>query len=225
MKNLLIFLPYVILTVFIFLFVSQCEQNKVLRHQIQGLEGKVPDTTYVDRPIKVPGPLEIREIPREVIKYVDRTIQVDSIVYRDSLRVITVYVPEESPINYSDKFLTNFPEAPKLLFADFNHKQVALGLLTPTGNSLEQRYSLNFNRYEYRYVEGNLYSNQRNFFQRLKFVGEYQIRPFNNFHDLNLGIKHNTGFIKTEIGINGHYYKLPNYKFGYGPYLKLQIEL
>ena len=217
MKNSSLFSMLIILCL-IGALVYQCNQKgKTVTKLITST-----DTVYVDKPIKVEPEYKYITVSEKVYVYKTDTVKIKEVVVKTD--TILIYLEDSTSLIYDPKFLTNFPNADKLINLKFDDKNLEMGLLTPHGNTYVRDYQINTNLYRYNYVNGNLSYKKKSFWQKISPTSQFTIRPINNMYDLDLGLKYNTSGINYEIGGNLFYY--PNLKNNLGAdfYLRLSYD-
>lgn len=93
--------------------------------------------------------------PKFVLNYLDSSVNYIQVHASDSLlRVIDSLQNKITQINID--FIKKYPEASKLLYAEFSTDSLRLDLLNIRGQVNTQLYSLNFERYRYQYRDGEI---------------------------------------------------------------------
>lgn len=198
-------LPYILILVLGFLYLRQCSQVRDLKSEIQDLELR-PDTVYKNQGIKIPEPYPVPSPPEKVIVYLSDTVKATYKEIKFVDNFIGLYTP-----GYSDSILVNkwflllYPQNNKLISFDLTSSKLDIDLLTTQGLTVRNQYKLDLERYNYRMVNNSMTAKKKFLFQ-VKPELEYTFRPFNNLHDLNLGLNFKTRRFIYELGVNANYY-------------------
>lgn len=196
-------------------------RNVKLRDQLKAVTCKV-DTVYFEKPYVPKTEFKNINIPKSVFVYRNEPVEIEKVVYRDT--TVEIHTRDSTIIEYKPLFLTEYPNSPKLIQMILNDTDLSLTTMNPEGIVMTHNHNINLNRYQYNYLDGKLTFKNRGFFNRLSIVPEYMFRPVSNLHDLNLGIKYDTGKFSYELGLNVNYYPSIKKGLGYEPFLKLSYE-
>lgn len=161
------------------------------------------DTVYVsDFFLKSPD-LEIKHFPSRIFFFFTDTTEVEkTLVIRDTLKITE---KDSTNLYFNTNFLTQYPEASKLLQMNLSERRFEIALLNVQGQVYKETYSVDTRFSKYQYTD-HLTSDRISFWSRLQPFAQIQIRPIHNFWDLDLGLSYNTTKINYELGINGFYY-------------------
>lgn len=218
MKKFLIRLAMAIMAIVI--VIMNC-QNRKLRASMNS-PVVVTDTIWVDKPFKPKIEYPNFQVPNTVFIYRVDSIPVERIEYRD--RIITVVQKDSTRLEYNELFLTNHPKCSKLIQLLNDKNQLSLTTLNIQGEIHTEEYKVDYHRYRYNYVNGNLTYKKLPFYKRFKPVAQYTVRPLHNLHDLDLGLKYNTSKINYEAGLNINYYPGIKPNPGFDPYLRVSYN-
>lgn len=216
MKNVIVTIAFILMALTIFWLWNR---NYELKRDFENYNHK-PDTVWYNKPFNPKPEYPVFNVPSMVFLYQIDTVSIDRIEYRDSL--ITLIKRDSVKVEYKDKFLTNYPNSPKLLQILSDKNKLSVSIFNTDCSLITQEYQVNYDRYSYNYQNGNLTSKKKSFIQRFKPVAEYTLRPLNNLHDFNLGLKYNTTKFNYEAGLNLNYY--PQWKDGIGADLYLRVQ-
>ncbi len=115
--------------------------------------------------------------PKFVLNYLDSSVNYIQVQANDSLvRVIDSLQNRITQINID--FLKRYPEASKLIYAEFRNDSLRLDMLNIQGKINTELYSLNYNRFTYQYRDNQLRSEKLPFkkYQFLSYIyGGYDI--------------------------------------------------
>lgn len=112
------------------------------------------DTVYLEKPYQVLIPYKEVVPPKKitVYKYTEPTLYLK---IQDSLLMIIDSLENRPPIIIKPQFLTQYPEAPKLLGASFGKDSISLDLLNISGSIHREDYPVNYNVFKYQYVNNS----------------------------------------------------------------------
>lgn len=192
--------------------------NRDLNKQLDESTHKT-DTVWIDKPFIPKKDYSHYLPPKTVYFYFRDTIEVEKIEYRDN--VITVIQKDSTTLEYSDQFLTHYPNNPKLLQLLVEKDNLTLTTFKPNGESVTEEYSINLDRYIYNYQPNNLTYKKTSLLKRFTISPQYTFRPMSNMHDLDLGLKYNTSKFNYEIGLNVNYYPTFKNSIGFDPYVRV----
>jgi len=153
---------------------------------------------------------QIDSVPIERIEYVDRVV---TIIQKDSVKV-----------EYNELFLTNYPQAPKLLQILSSRDKLSITTFNTDCKLFTEEYRVNYDRYQYNYLDGKLTHKKTSFLKRFDPVVQYTIRPVHNMHDLDLGLKYNTSKFNYEAGLNFNYYPKLRDNLSLDPYIRVSYS-
>lgn len=120
------------------------------------LEKQVAELKKENQVLREAPPKTIKEYITPDPEYIDVEKIPDSII---------LYIRDlETRIAISDKYLKNFPQAPKLISFNLDLNQLSLSLLTIEGNTFENTYPLYLETYDYMWYDNKLhyYETSRN---------------------------------------------------------------
>lgn len=218
MKNVIVTTAFIFMALTIlWLWNRNCE----LKYNFENYTKK-PDTVWYNKPFKPEYEYPVFNIPSMVFVYQTDTLSIDRVEYVDN--IVTITKVDSVKVEYNGQFLTNYPDSPKLLQILSDKNKLAVSTFNTDCNLTTQEYHVNYDRYSYNYQNGNLTSKKKSFFQRFEPVAEYTLRPFNNLHDFNLGLKYNTTKFNYEAGLNLNYYPKLNDGVGADLYLRVQYN-
>lgn len=216
MKNTITTIAFIFMALTIFWLWNR---NSELRGNLKNYKTK-PDTVWYDKPFVPKVEYPDFNIPSLVFLYQIDTVQIDRIEYKDNF--ITIIKKDSTQVGYMGEFLTNYPDSPKLLQILSESNKLSISTFNTDCSLSTVEYEVNYNRYSYNYLNGNLTSKKKPFLKRFKPVAEYTLRPFNNLHDLDLGLKYNTTKFNYEAGLNLNYY--PKWDNGIRADLYLKVQ-
>lgn len=133
---------------------------------------------------KLPKPVYKNYVPPAiVINYIDstKTLHTSVVQSGELLKVIDSLKNEITLIN--DKFLKIAPKNPKLLYGEMSFDSLRLDVLNIDGQIYSNRYHVNYDRFSYQWVDGNIKANpvfrktKPTFTKGLYLYGGYD--PFN----------------------------------------------
>lgn len=183
----------------------------------------VIDTVYMTRFV----PVKSYKSPFQPHRYIFfsevDTVEVEKVIHtRDTVKV---YIKDSTAIDYNVQFLSQYPNASKLVQLLLDSENLSLTLFNAQGTLSTEEYRLDLDKFKYNYQcdEGFSYK-KNNFFKRLHPFAEVQLRPINLMLDVNLGIYHKTGKIIYETGLNGFYYPRVKTYPGWDFYFKMRYN-
>lgn len=179
-----------------------------------------PDTVYVDKPYKSIPEYKFISVPTLVTFYKTDTIRVDSV--KVDSKDIHLYSGKISH-DFSISFLSNHPEANKLVQFTTKKGQLNITQVNHEGITYSQSYAFYPDIYNYNYQDNSLSYRKKPFFQRFYGSSELMYRPLNDLWDFNLGIGYKTRKINYEIGLNTHYYPIFQSTLGFDPYFRVRL--
>lgn len=145
----------ILILIYLLLHLKGCKPSDVLEYW-QNPNFK-PDTVYIDKPYEVKGDSFAYAVPpKVVIRYLplpDNGNKVKCLT--DSLlSVIDSMGREIQKINY--KFLTHFPNSPKLVYGYFKADSLKLDLLSTQGEVETKIYLTNYNKFKYEFKDNQM---------------------------------------------------------------------
>lgn len=154
--------PTNILMVILILVVSiswldRKDDNKVLKEYWESLDFKTDSIkAYIDYD-KLPKP-EYRNYvpPAIVINYIDSTksYKTTQVIKNDSLLLVIDSIRDEYT-RISLRYIQNNPKAWKILYSDLSKDSASFDMVNLEGNTVSQRYGLNYNRFKYQLIYNN----------------------------------------------------------------------
>ena len=225
MKYILEFKHWIITAAFIimaFVIFRLCESNRDLRYDLDNvLPSHTVDTVYKSKPYVPLKLYDLPQLPNKVIFYKPPIIlPIEKVIVRTD--TVRIYLKDSTVIDYNNRFLTSYPNSPKILGLELNDRRMSIDLLSTSGDTYSQQYKINTNKYQYRFDGTSLTYEKKPFIKRFNISASYQFRPLNNLHDIDLGIKYNTSKFNYVMGINGFYY--PRYKNNPGWDIYFRVE-
>ena len=196
-------------------------RNSELSHDLKNSSRRV-DTVVVNNPFVPKVEFHKIQLPRMVFLYRVDSVPIERIEYVD--RVVTIIQKDSTKIEYNELFLTNYPQAPKLLQILSNRDKLSITTFNTDCKLITEEYSVNYSRYQYNYLDSKLTHKKTSFLKRFNPVVQYTIRPVHNFHDLDLGLKYNTSKFNYEAGLNINYYPKLRDNLGLDPYLRISYN-
>lgn len=182
----------------------------------------VHDTVYVNKPYKPVPEYKFISVPKLVMFYKRDTVHVVDSVLANTKTVVVYY--RDSSKTFSTGFLSQFPNAPKIIQLRTDKKNLSITKVNTNGDISTETHEFCPDIYNYNYYLGTLTYKKKSFLQRLQPTAELMVRPVHNLWDLNLGIGYKTRKTNYEIGLNTHYYPIyPNNQFGLDPYFKIRL--
>lgn len=218
-KRVIITLGFILLA---FLVFRLYETNRELKSEIKTfMDIDYPDTVYRDKPYVPTKSFKYTDKPKVVTIYKTLpSVNIDKVVYHTD--TIKLYLKDSTTISYTDKFLSFYPESPKLLQLELNDKNLDIDLFSIQGEVTRLNYKINTNKYRYLFDGVKLTHEKKPFIKRFNISLSYQIRPINNLHDLEFGIKYNTSKFNYVTGINGFYYPTLKKNPGWDIFFKVE---
>ena len=198
MKNVILTIAFILMALTIF---WMWDQNSELRHDLENINHQ-PDTVWVNKPF-VPKV----EFPK---------IQLPSMVF--------LYQIDSVKVEYNELFLTNYPQAPKLLQILSSRDKLSITTFNTDCKLFTEEYQVNYDRYQYNYSDGKLTNKKTSLIKRFDPVVQYTIRPVHNMHDLDLGLKYNTSKFNYEAGLNFNYYPKLRDNLSLDPYIRVSYS-
>lgn len=196
-------------------------RNSELSHDLKNSSSRV-DTVVVNNPFVPKVEFHKIQLPRMVFLYRVDSVLIERIEYVD--RVVTIIQKDSTKIEYNELFLTNYPQAPKLLQILSGGDKLSITTFNTDCKLTTEEYSVNYSRYQYNYLDGKLTHKKTSFLKRFNPVVQYTLRPVHNFHDLDLGLKYNTSKFNYEAGLNINYYPKLRDNLGLDPYLRISYN-
>lgn len=192
--------------------------NQSLKRELDILNN-LPDTVYVDKPYKVKPEYKLPEVPRLVTIWFTDTVEVEKVTLKHDTLVLTI---KDSPdLEFNTKFLTSYPENPKLIQSLISKDRLSLVLLNTTGITSQEDYVLNLDKYSYNYTSNGLSKKKISVFRRIQPSLGLQYRPINNMVDLDFGLQYNTTRFTYGLGPVLSYYP----KFKNDPFLDFYLRI
>ena len=196
-------------------------RNSELSHDLKNSSRRV-DTVVVNNPFVPKVEFHKIQLPRMVFLYRVDSVPIERIEYVD--RVVTIIQKDSTKIEYNELFLTNYPQAPKLLQILSGGDKLSITIFNTDCKLITEEYSVNYSRYQYNYLDSKLTYKKTSFLKRFNPVVQYTLRPVHNFHDLDLGLKYNTSKFNYEAGLNINYYPKLRDNLGLNPYLRISYN-
>lgn len=196
-------------------------RNSELSHDLKNSSRRV-DTVVVNNPFVPKVEFHKIQLPRMVFLYRVDSVPIERIEYVD--RVVTIIQKDSTKIEYNELFLTNYPQAPKLLQILSGGDKLSITTFNTDCISATEEYTVNYSRYQYNYLDGKLTYKKTPFLKRFNPVIQYTLRPVHNFHDLDLGLKYNTSKFNYEAGLNINYYPKLRDNLGLDPYIRISYN-
>lgn len=196
-------------------------RNSELSQDLKNSSHRI-DTVVVNNPFVPKVEFNKIQLPRMVFLYRVDSVPIERIEYVD--RVVTIIQKDSTKIEYNELFLTNYPQAPKLLQILSGGDKLSITTFNTDCKLTTEEYSVNYFRYQYNYLDGKLTYKKTSFLKRFNPVAQYTIRPVHNFHDLDLGLKYNTSKFNYEAGLNINYYPKLRDNLGLDPYLRISYN-
>ena len=140
---------------------------------------------------------------------------------------VTVYIRDSvtrEKFDFNKNFLIQYPYSPKIIQMLLDDNNLSFNLLFPNGESTQYKYYIKPDQYKYHFNGISLTNERKSFFKKISPFVSYRIRPINNLHDLDLGIKYNTSKFNYEMGINGYYYPNLNRNPGWDIFFKVEYN-
>lgn len=218
MKNVILTSAFIFMALTIFWLWNR---NSELSHDLKNSSRRV-DTVVVNNPFVPKVEFHKIQLPRMVFLYRVDSVPIERIEYVD--RVVTIIQKDSTKIEYNELFLTNYPQAPKLLQILSGGDKLSITTFNTDCKLITEEYSVNYSRYQYNYLDSKLTHKKTSFLKRFNPVAQYTIRPVHNFHDLDLGLKYNTSKFNYEAGLNINYYPKLRDNLGLDPYLRISYN-
>lgn len=203
------------------LYLHQCKVNKS-HNEASNIK---TDTIYKTEPYKPPKDLLIFNPPLEVIFYPrDTNYHYKELVYlKDTIRL---YNNELDKFDINSSYLLQYPKQPKLLDFELSDSEMKFTLLETSGSIIGRGYTIDVNKYRYRFNGTNLTSElikKSIFHPTIFFTTCYTYRPLPNFHDLNFNLNIETKKFIYTLGVNGYNYPRLN-SMGITPQLQITYK-
>ena len=218
MKNVILTLAFIIMALSIFWLWNR---NSELRHDLKNSTNQ-PDTVWVNKPFVPKVEFPKIQLPSMVFLYQIDSVPIERIEYVD--RVVTIIQKDSVKVEYNELFLTNYPQAPKLLQILSSRDKLSITTFNTDCKLFTEEYQVNYDRYQYNYSDGKLTNKKTSLIKRFDPVVQYTIRPVHNMHDLDLGLKYNTSKFNYELGFNLFYYPRIKTNPGTDLYFKLSYQ-
>ena len=182
---------------------------------VSDLTSIIPDTVFIDRPIKVFEKYSNNKKPGKVKIFKPDTVRVlypEVKLVKDTL----ILFNNENYLGINKNYLLQYPTSDKLLSFNLTKTKLDLQLLSIDGITKQTEFDINLDKYNYRYVDKEL-SFKTKPVVKVSPELEYSFRPVNNLHDLDLGLIFKTTRFNYKLGINTFYYPVlktnPGYDF------------
>lgn len=206
---------------FLGLYLNQCKVNRSLNEAIN----IKPDTVYKPYPYIPPKDLPIPNPPLEVIFYPRDTNYhyKELVLIKDTIRL---YNNELDKFDINSNYLLQYPKQPKLLNFELSKSEMEFTLLETSGSIIGRGYSIDTDKYKYRFNGNNLTSEPIKsgiFHSSIFFTTSYTYRPLPNFHDLNFNLNIETKRFIYTLGVNGYHYPKFNLQ-GITPQLQITYK-
>lgn len=203
MKKILTYTVFGLMAISICVLSIYCHHLRTSSSDESSSDPTKIDTVYVsDFFLKSPD-LEIKNFPSRIFFFFTDTTEVEkALVIRDTLKITE---KDSTNLYFNTNFLTQYPEASKLLQMNFSERRFEIALLNVQGQVYKETYPVDTRFSKYQYTD-HLTSDRVSFWNRLQPFAQIQIRPIHNLWDMDLGISYNTTKINYELGINGFYY-------------------
>lgn len=218
MKNVILTIAFILMALTIF---WMWNRNSELSHDLENINHQ-PDTVWVNKPFVPKVEFPKIQLPSMVFLYQIDSVPIERIEYVD--RVVTIIQKDSVKVEYNELFLTNYPQAPKLLQILSSRDKLSITTFNTDCKLFTEEYQVNYDRYQYNYLDGKLTHKKTSFIKRFDPVVQYTIRPVHNMHDLDLGLKYNTSKFNYEAGFNLNYYPSFRSHIGVDPYLRIQYN-
>lgn len=179
------------------------------------------DTVYIHKAYVETKGYKVIEVPKLVLVWQDHqdTVLVNHTeVIHDTIKY---YLTSGVSLETNSHFITDFPNAPRLINFNLDQKSLLLATQSTDGMVYQSQYNLDLKKYHYAYADKALTKERNKFIQNFHPLVQAQYRPVNKLIDLNLGIKYDTSNLQYEAGINSFYYPKFSKKVGFDPYLRL----
>lgn len=219
MKKIVNNLGLIIMVIVILFLIYKWQKASMEKEMYKNNIHSKTDTVYVPKYIKINNPYPDKVNPEKVTIYKTDTIKVDSIIIQD--KIVTTYVEDSMYSKFNIGYLTNFPNAEKLIQLSLTNKKLDLSLVTLDGKVIDKSYPLNLINYKYLYTDGNLSYKKK---YVLNLSAAYYIRPLLNLHDMNIDLSVKTNKINYMGGVNIYYYPNYNPNIGITPILGIKYN-
>lgn len=225
MKKTIGILGLIILGLSYILFVTY-SKSKRLSDELE-ISKKKTKVVYVKKYIDVPKPYEVYLKPDKEIRYLpDTTKNKYDSVGLSNLDILLFnhkqLLSVSDTLRISKLFLRQFPNNSKLISFDLSSDELSLQLLRISGMPVKEVYSVDFNKYKYRYSEERLTTKR---VKNLHIIPElsYSYRLLHNLHDVDFNLNFKTTNFNYKLGGNTFYYPAWD-KVGYDLKLTLQYN-
>jgi hypothetical protein len=150
-QNVLLAILIIMVTIF---WLDRKGQDEIAKEYWENPNFKTDSIkVYIDYD-KLPKPQYTNYVPPAVnIKYIDPTksYKTTQVIKNDSLLLIIDSMRDEFT-RISLRYLKNNPEAWKILYGEFNSDTVSFDMVNLEGNTITDKYAVNFNRFKYQLV-------------------------------------------------------------------------
>lgn len=218
MKNVILTLAFIFMALTIFWLWNQ---NSELKDDLENIHHQ-PDTVLINKPFVPKVEFPKMQLPSMVFLYQIDSVPIERIEYVD--RVVTIIQKDSVKVEYNELFLTNYPQAPKLLQILSSRDKLSITTFNTDCKLFTEEYRVNYDRYQYNYSDGKLTNKKTSFLKRFDPVVQYTIRPVHNMHDLDLGLKYNTSKFNYEAGLNFNYYPKFRDNLSLDPYIRVSYS-
>lgn len=218
MKNVILTIAFILMTLTIF---WMWNRNSELSHDLENINHQ-PDTVWVNKPFVPKVEFPKIQLPSMVFLYQIDSVPIERIEYVD--RVVTIIQKDSVKVEYNELFLTNYPQAPKLLQILSSRDKLSITTFNTDCKLFTEEYQVNYDRYQYNYLDGKLTNKKTSLIKRFDPVVQYTIRPVHNMHDLDLGLKYNTSKFNYEAGLNFNYYPKLRGNLSLDPYIRVSYS-
>lgn len=159
-------LIFLILLTLVLIYLSTCHKSNV-----PIVDNKVPDTVWIDRPYDqgnisaeyptIDSPDKVVRRPQQpIIRTTAILIETDTVRWWIAYPKGRVKVPEYQEVidtaRYSESFLANWPNNPKLIMNRLGKDYLSYDLLYPNGEVVTKDYSVDYNQAEYAWSDDSL---------------------------------------------------------------------
>lgn len=218
MKNVILTIAFILMALTIF---WMWNRNSELSHDLENINHQ-PDTVWVNKPFVPKVEFPKIQLPSMVFLYQIDSVPIERIEYVD--RVVTIIQKDSVKVEYNKLFLTNYPQAPKLLQILSSRDKLSITTFNTDCKLFTEEYQVNYDRYQYNYLDGKLTNKKTSLIKRFDPVVQYTIRPVHNMHDLDLGLKYNTSKFNYEAGLNFNYYPKLRDNLSLDPYIRVSYS-
>lgn len=218
MKNVILTLAFIFMALTIFWLWNQ---NSELKDDLENIHHQ-PDTVWINKPFVPKVEFPKMQLPSMVFLYQIDSVPIERIEYVD--RVVTIIQKDSVKVEYNELFLTNYPQAPKLLQILSSRDKLSITTFNTDCKLFTEEYRVNYDRYQYNYLDGKLTHKKTSFLKRFDPVVQYTIRPVHNMHDLDLGLKYNTSKFNYEAGLNFNHYPKLRDNLSLDPYIRVSYS-